>query len=83
MSNIAHTITITTIAIMTTSTSLMRLLQLASPTLPVGAYSYSQGLEAAIDAEHRHERCERRVVDWRFARALDGAHGSAAAVPHD
>ena len=28
----------------------MRLLQLASPTLPVGAYSYSQGLEAAIDA---------------------------------
>ncbi|HEV3011095.1 MAG TPA: urease accessory protein UreF [Burkholderiales bacterium] len=30
--------------------SLARLLQLASPTLPVGAYSYSQGLEAAIDA---------------------------------
>jgi len=27
-----------------------RLLQLASPTLPVGAYSYSQGLEAAIEA---------------------------------
>jgi len=35
---------------MATSISLMRLLQLASPTLPVGAYSYSQGLEAAIDA---------------------------------
>ena len=30
--------------------SLIRLLQLASPTLPVGAYSYSQGLEAAIEA---------------------------------
>ena len=29
---------------------LARLLQLASPALPVGAYSYSQGLEAAIDA---------------------------------
>lgn len=29
---------------------LTRLLQLASPTLPVGAYSYSQGLEAAIEA---------------------------------
>jgi urease accessory protein len=29
---------------------LVRLLQLASPTLPVGAYSYSQGLEAAIEA---------------------------------
>lgn len=27
---------------------LMRLLQLASPTLPVGAYSYSQGLEWAV-----------------------------------
>jgi urease accessory protein len=36
---------------MTTNTStLARLLQLASPTLPVGAYSYSQGLEAAIEA---------------------------------
>jgi urease accessory protein len=31
--------------------SLPRLLQLASPTLPVGAYSYSQGLEAAIEAK--------------------------------
>jgi len=36
---------------MTTSTeSLARLLQLASPALPVGAYSYSGGLEAAVDA---------------------------------
>ena len=30
--------------------NLARLLQLASPTLPVGAYSYSQGLEAAVEA---------------------------------
>src|SRR3989454_4841184 len=30
--------------------SLARLLQLASPTLPIGAYSYSQGLEAAVEA---------------------------------
>ncbi len=29
--------------------ALIRLLQLASPTLPIGAYSYSQGLEAAIE----------------------------------
>jgi len=29
---------------------LVRLLQLASPALPVGAYSYSQGLESAIEA---------------------------------
>ncbi|MSQ55333.1 MAG: urease accessory protein UreF [Betaproteobacteria bacterium] len=36
---------------MTTSTEkLTRLLQLASPALPVGAYSYSGGLEAAIEA---------------------------------
>jgi urease accessory protein len=28
----------------------IRLLQLASPSLPVGAYSYSQGLEAAVEA---------------------------------
>ena len=33
------------------SLPLVRLLQLASPALPVGAYSYSQGLEAACDAE--------------------------------
>lgn len=30
--------------------SLARLLQLASPALPVGAYTYSQGLEWAVDA---------------------------------
>jgi len=47
--------TITSTAIipktMTTSTeSLARLLQLASPALPVGAYSYSGGLEAAVEA---------------------------------
>src|SRR6266849_4721602 len=38
--------------IVTTSTErpLARLLQLASPALPVGAYSYSQGLEAAVEA---------------------------------
>jgi urease accessory protein len=35
---------------MGTDLALARLLQLASPTLPVGAYSYSQGLEAAVEA---------------------------------
>ena len=29
---------------------LARLLQLASPALPVGAYSYSQGMEWAVEA---------------------------------
>jgi urease accessory protein len=35
---------------MTTPVALTRLLQLASPALPVGAFSYSQGLEAAVEA---------------------------------
>jgi urease accessory protein len=33
-----------------TNLRLARLLQLASPTLPVGAYSYSQGMEAAVES---------------------------------
>jgi len=43
------TTTTTTAAAMTTSID-PRLLQLASPALPVGAYSYSGGLEAAVEA---------------------------------
>jgi len=35
---------------MSKSRSLVRLLQLASPMLPVGAYSYSQGLEWGIES---------------------------------
>jgi urease accessory protein len=35
--------------------ALMRLLQLASPMLPVGAYAYSQGLEAAIESGAVHD----------------------------
>lgn len=31
------------------SSSLLHLLQLVSPSLPIGAYSYSQGLETAMD----------------------------------
>ena len=44
------------ITTMTTSTDpLARLLQLASPALPVGAYSYSGGLEAAVEARIVHD----------------------------
>jgi len=32
------------------ATALLHLLQLASPSLPIGAYSYSQGLEAALES---------------------------------
>jgi urease accessory protein len=41
--------TITMITEPTDTIALSRLLQLASPMLPVGAYSYSQGLETAIE----------------------------------
>ena len=45
--------------------SLARLLQLASPALPVGAYSYSQGLEAAAEAGVVHDAAsaERWIAD--------------------
>ncbi len=32
--------------------SLLKLLQLSSPTLPVGAFAYSQGLESAIESNY-------------------------------
>jgi len=35
--------------------ALVRLLQLASPTLPIGAYSYSQGLEWCVEAGTIHD----------------------------
>ncbi len=35
--------------ITTTDATLLRLMWLASPALPVGAFSYSEGLEAAVD----------------------------------
>lgn len=41
--------------------SLVRLLQLASPMLPVGAYSYSQGLEWAVDQRIVHDRDSART----------------------
>ncbi len=39
----------------TTGIELARLLRLASPALPVGAYSYSQGLEAAVESGTVHD----------------------------
>jgi len=35
--------------------SLLPLIWLASPALPVGGFSYSEGLEAAVDAGHVHD----------------------------
>jgi urease accessory protein len=41
---------------------LVRLLQLASPTLPIGAYSYSQGLEWAVEARIVHDAAT--AAEW-------------------
>lgn len=50
--------TSTTITIMDTitdGTRLLRLLQLVSPALPIGAFAYSQGLETAVDLGWVHD----------------------------
>ena len=44
------------------SALLLRLLQLASPSLPIGAYTYSQGLESAI--ENRTVYDENSAYAW-------------------
>ena len=54
------------------SLALVRLLQLTSPTLPVGAYTYSQGLEFAIDSGL--VKTEAQVGEW-IDDALAGAVG--------
>jgi urease accessory protein len=51
-------------------TALVRLLQLASPALPVGAYSYSQGLEWAV--ESGRVRDEDGAAEW-IAGALEAS----------
>ncbi len=44
------------------SASSMRLWQLISPTLPIGAYAYSQGQEYAVEAGWVHD--EAGAVEW-------------------
>jgi urease accessory protein len=46
----ATTTGMTTITATLTDPALLELLWLASPALPVGGFSYSEGLEAAVDA---------------------------------
>ncbi|MFW6166305.1 MAG: urease accessory protein UreF, partial [Ralstonia sp.] len=53
---------------MTSIAQLTALLHLASPALPVGAFSYSQGLEAAVDG--RHVQDEASAARW-IAEGLD------------
>ncbi len=59
------------------SLRLARLLQLASPALPIGAYSYSSGLEAALDEGLVHD--DDSAFGW-IADALElvqGRHDAA------
>ena len=75
--------------------SLLHLLQFASPALPIGGYSYSQGLEAALeqgivhDAPSAHawmRRCLHEVmaqwdapIFWRLLKAFAARDGAAVA----
>lgn len=57
---------------MTESLARLRLLQLTSPALPVGAFAYSQGLEWAVEAGWVRDEAD--TVDW-----LAGLIGDALA----
>jgi urease accessory protein len=62
-----------------TPATLLGLLRLASPSLPVGAFSYSEGLEAAV--EHGVVAGEAGTGDWLLAQLeLVLARGDAAVV---
>lgn len=73
--------------------SLLHLLQLVSPSLPIGAYSYSQGLEAALEHRSVTDAASARVwimatldevvarfeapVFWRLMAAFEARDGQA------
>ena len=57
--------------------ALVRLLQLASPALPIGAYSYSQGLESVVAEGLVHD--EKSAGRW-IGELLDGVIASGEAA---
>ncbi|MDB5798800.1 MAG: urease accessory protein UreF [Paucimonas sp.] len=75
--------------------ALLHLLQFSSPSLPVGAYSYSQGLEAALENGLVHDQASARswIVDmlhqvvarfeapllWRLMQAFAAADSAGVA----
>jgi urease accessory protein len=76
--------------------ALLHLLQFASPALPIGGYSYSQGLETAIDAGEVLDAATARAwiagylaeviarwdapVLWRLLKAFDAGDNEAVAL---
>ncbi|MDB5871499.1 MAG: ureF [Ramlibacter sp.] len=56
------TITATSMATTTTDAALLQLIWLASPALPIGGFSYSEGLEAAVDRGLVHD--EASTASW-------------------
>lgn len=61
-----------------TATQLLRLLQLASPALPVGAYSYSEGVETLINQGRIRSGAD--LAQWLEAELTTGAMRLDAAV---
>ncbi|WP_093554774.1 urease accessory protein UreF [Pseudoduganella namucuonensis] len=77
------------------ASALLHLLQFASPALPIGAYSYSQGLEAALEAGEVRDADTARAwiarhlrevmapweapVNWRLMRAFTRRDAAAVA----
>ena len=76
--------------------SLLHLLQFASPALPIGGYSYSQGLEAALEQGLVHDAGSARgwmerylhevmaqwdgPLFWRLLKAFEARDGAAVAL---
>src|SRR5437868_9953226 len=64
-----------------TDSGLYRLLAWLSPSFPVGAFSYSHGIEAAVEAGRVHDRASLEV--WVGAILRNGAGGIDADLLRD
>ncbi len=60
---ILHTILLAAVSVeAVNNTAMLNLMRLTSPSLPIGAFAYSQGLEFACDQGWVHD--EDRALDW-------------------
>src|SRR5215468_5377684 len=60
--------------------ALLRLQSWLSPAFPIGSYSYSHGLEWAVEAGQIHDR--KSLVDWLGADLCHGSGRNEAIVFH-